>query len=182
MSLSETALLAAAGDRIYGRGEEYVRYVRGLRIAVDKAYASVQAKRVYAVELDWSAHRDGEVRRMLEVRATATSGDDTTAKAEFEAYVRNALELHGFVDYRVSYVVAEDAGRVLDELENHLKDGSSEIVRPALLCALTLLRAILGEADDSAGATAMSANGLPTCTRRHAGWVNRTQLNSPGGW
>lgn len=152
MSLSETALLAAAGDRIYGRGEEDVRYVRGLRIAVDKAYASVQAKRVYAVELDWSAHRDGEVRRMLEVRATATSGDDTTAKAEFEAYVRNALELHGFVDYRVSYVVAEDAGRVLDELENHLKDGSSEIVRPALLCALTLLRTILGEADDSSGA------------------------------
>jgi hypothetical protein len=31
------------------------------------------------------AHRDGEVRRILEFRATAASGDDTTAKAEFEA-------------------------------------------------------------------------------------------------
>lgn len=55
------------------------------------------------------AHRDGEVRRMLEVRATAASGDDTTAKAEFEAYVRNALDLRGFVDYRESYAVAQGA-------------------------------------------------------------------------
>lgn len=54
ISLSETALLTAAGDRVYGRGEDYVRYVRGLRIATEKAYASVQAKQVYTVELDWS--------------------------------------------------------------------------------------------------------------------------------
>ncbi len=47
MSLAETALLTAAGDRVYGRGEDYVRYVRGLRIAAEKAYASVQAKQVY---------------------------------------------------------------------------------------------------------------------------------------
>jgi hypothetical protein len=54
MSLSETALLTAAGDRVYGRGEDYVGYVRGLRIAAEKAYTSVQAKQVYTVELDWS--------------------------------------------------------------------------------------------------------------------------------
>lgn len=216
MSLSETALLTAAGDRVYGRGEDYVRYVRGLRVTAETASASVQAKRVYTVELDWSgpqpdgfctcphaadghfckhlvavglavidsgavddftgvasaleatvqamgieelrelvltlAHRDGEVRRMLEVRATAVSGDDATAKAEFEAYVRNALELRGFVDYRESYAVAEGASQVLDELENHLNGGSAEIVRPALLCALVLLRTITEQADDSSGA------------------------------
>lgn len=211
MPLSERALLEVAGDRSYARGEDYVRYVRGLRITAEKAYASVQAKRVYAVELDWSgpqpdgfctcphagnghfckhlvavglaaidsgaaddaarveatvqamdvdelrelvmtlAHRDGEVRRMLEIRATAASGDDTTAKAEFEAYVRNALEFRGFIDYRESYAVAEAAGQVLDELETHLNAGSAEIVRPALLCALTLLRTITGNADDSSG-------------------------------
>ena len=209
-------MLEVAGDRSYARGENYVRYVRGLRITAGKAYASVQAKRVYTVELDWSgpqpdgfctcphagdghfckhlvavglavidsgavddptrmasaleatvqamdvdelrelvmtlAHRDGEVRRMLEVRATATSGDDRTAKAEFEAYVRNALEFRGFVDYRESYAVAEAASQVLDELENHLNAGSAEIVRPALLCALTLLRTITEQADDSSGA------------------------------
>jgi tetratricopeptide (TPR) repeat protein len=216
MPLSEAALLVVAGDRVYGRGEDYVRYVRGLRITAEKASASVQAKRVYTVELDWSgpqfdgcctcphaaegnfckhmvavglavidsgavgdasqaasaleatvqamevdelrdlvmtlAHRDGEVRRMLELRATATSGDDTTAKAEFEAYVRNALEFRGFVVYRESFAVAQDASRVLDELESHLNDGAAEIVRPALLCALTLLRAITEQADDSSGA------------------------------
>ena len=205
-----------AGDRSYARGEDYVRYVRGLRVTAGRAYASVQARRVYTVALDWSgpqpdgfctcphaadghfckhlvavglavidsgavddptrmasaleatvqamdvdelrelvmtlAHRDGEVRRMLEVRATATSGDDRTAKAEFEAYVRNALEFRGFVDYRGSYAVAEGASQVLDELENHLNAGSAEIVRPALLCALTLLRTITEHADDSSGA------------------------------
>jgi hypothetical protein len=213
MSLSERALLKVAGDRVYGRGEDYVRYVRGLRITAEMAYASVQAKRLYTVELEWSgpqpdgfctcphaadghfckhlvavglavidsgadatrvasaleatvqamevdelrdlvmtlAHRDGEVRRMLEVRATATSGDDATAKAEFEAYVQNALEFRGFVDYRESYAVAEGASHVLDELENHLNAGSAEIVRPALLCALTLLRTITEQADDSSG-------------------------------
>lgn len=215
MPLSESVLLTAAGDRVYGRSEDYVRYVRGLRITADKACASVQAKRVYSVELDWSgpqpdgfctcphaadghfckhlvavgfavidsgavddatpvesaleatvqamdvdelrelvitlAHRDGEVRRMLEVGATAASGDDTTAKAEFEAYVRNALEFRGFVDYRESYAVAEAASQALDELERHLNAGSAEIVRPALLCALTLLRTITEQADDSSG-------------------------------
>lgn len=216
MALSERALLEVAGDRSYARGEDYVRYVRGLRINAEKAYASVQAKRVYTVELDWSdpqpdgfctcphagdghfckhlvavglavidsgavddatgvesaleatvqsmdvdelrevvmtlARRDGEVRRMLKVRATAASGDDTTAKDEFEAYVRNAFEFRGFVDYRESYAVAQDASQVLDELETHLNAGSAEIVRPALLCALTLLRTITENADDSSGA------------------------------
>ncbi len=216
MPLTEGALLEAAGDRSYSRGEGYVRYVRGLRTTAGKATASVQAKRVYTVELDWSgpqpdgfctclyaadghfckhlvavglavidsgalddaaqvpsaleatvqamdvdelrelvmtlAHRDGDVRRMLEVRATAVSGDDSTAKAEFEVYVRNALDFRGFVDYRESYAVAQDAGQVLDELETHLNAGAAEIVRPALLCALTLLRTITENADDSSGA------------------------------
>ncbi len=215
MALSETMLLNVAGDRVFVRGQEYVRYVRGLRVAADKAQASLQAKRVYTVELDWSgplpvgsctcldhadgyfckhlvavglavidrdeggsvgtaesgvqaaveamdvhelrelvlmlAERDGEVRRMLEVRATSVSGDDTAVKAEFENYVRNALQLHGFTDYRESFVVAETAGQVLDELENHVNDGAAEMVRPALLSAVTLLREITEQADDSSG-------------------------------
>ena len=54
MPLSETSLLKAAGDLVYARGEDYVRYVRGLRTTDFKAYASIQAKNVYQVELDWS--------------------------------------------------------------------------------------------------------------------------------
>lgn len=215
MSLSESALVSLAGDRVFGRGLGYVRYVRGLRVATERAYASVQGKQVYAVELDWSgsepdgfctcphaagghlckhlvavglavidsgaaddaisavsaleatvqamdveelrelvltlAERDDEVRRMLEVRATATSGDDATAKKEFEAYVRNALEFRGFVDYRESFAAAAVASHVLDELESQLNAGAAEIVRPALQYAVTLLRTVTGEADDSAG-------------------------------
>jgi hypothetical protein len=216
MPLSKRELLEVAGDRSYARGEDYVRYVRGLRATAARAYASVQAKQIYTVELEWSgpqpggfctclhaadghfckhlvavglavidsgavddatrvassleatvqamdvdelrelvmtlAHRDGEVRRMVEVRATAASGDDATVKAEFEAYVRDALEFRGFVDYREFYAVAEGASQVLDELEIHLNGGSAEIARPALLCALTLLRTITEHADDSSGA------------------------------
>lgn len=45
-----------AGDVIFARGEDYVRYVHGLRITGATAQASVQAKRVYTVELDWSGN------------------------------------------------------------------------------------------------------------------------------
>ncbi len=54
VGLSENSLLETAGDVVYGRGEDYVRFVRGLRTTEHKAYASIQAKRVYTVELDWS--------------------------------------------------------------------------------------------------------------------------------
>jgi uncharacterized Zn finger protein len=217
--LSETTLLKVAGDLVYARGEDYVRYVRGLRTTDCKAYASIQAKQVYSVELDWSgplpdgsctcrhhadgnfckhlvatglaaidtgrvavddaasstaeaaleaavqamdvnelrelvltlAQRDGGVRRLLEIRATTAAGDDTHAKAELEAYVRNTLAFRGFVDYRRSFEVAEVASEVLDELENHLNSGAAEVARPALLRALTRLRKITEQADDSSG-------------------------------
>ncbi len=219
MPLSETTLLEVAGELVYARGEDYVRYVRGLRTTESKAYASIQAKNVYQVELDWSgplpdgsctcrhhadgnfckhlvatglaaidsgrvavddtssgtaetgleaavqamdvdelrelvmtlAQRDDRVRRLLEIRATTAAGDDTHAKAELEAYVRNTLAFRGFVDYRRSFEVAEAASDMLDELENHLNSGAAELVRPALLRAVTRLRKILEQVDDSSG-------------------------------
>ena len=75
----------------------------------------------------------------------------THAKAELDAYVRNTLAFRGFVDYRRSFEVAEVASEVLDELETHLNSGAAEIVRPALLRALTRLRKITEQADDSSG-------------------------------
>jgi hypothetical protein len=209
----------AAGDLVYDRGEDYVRYVRGLRITDVKAYASIQAKKVYQVELDWSGripdgsctcphHADGNfckhlvatglaaidtgrvavddtasgtadaslqaavqamdveelrelvmtlvrrddgVRRLLEIRATTTSGDDSRAKAELDAHVRNTLEFRGFIDYRRSFEVAEVASEVLDELEDHVNSGAAEVARPALLRALTRLRKITEQVDDSSG-------------------------------
>lgn len=97
------------------------------------------------------AQRYGGVRRLLEIRATAASGDDARAKGELEAFVRNRLGSSGFVYYEESYGVAESAGEALDELEDHLNSGAAEIVRPALLGAVTRLRKIVEEADDSSG-------------------------------
>lgn len=97
------------------------------------------------------AQRDDGLRRMLELRAKTASGDDAQAKAELEAYVRNTLRFRGFIDYRRSFEVAAVASEMLDELEDHLDVGAAEIVRPALLRALTRLRKIMEQADDSSG-------------------------------
>ncbi len=57
MGLSEKTLLEVAGELVYARGEDYVRYVRGLRTTASKAYASIQAKKVYTAELTVIAAR-----------------------------------------------------------------------------------------------------------------------------
>ncbi len=257
--LSETSLLNVAGDLVFARGEDYIRYVRGLRITKTKAYASIQAKRVYQVELDWSgplpdgvctcphnadgnfckhlvavglaaidsgrvavddpaevtadatleavvqamnvdelrelvltlAQHDGAVRRLLEVRAAAASGDEVPAQAEFEAYVRNMLEFRGEIDYRRSFEVAETVSDMLDELEEHLNNGAAEVVRPALLLALTELRTMLEYVDDSSGfigdQSQRSADlyaracrlGTPDPTKL-ATWLVKFRAESPG--
>lgn len=240
--LSETGLIAAAGDVIYARGEDYVRYVRGLRITASKAYASIQAKRVYTVELDWSgpvldgyctcphhadgnfckhlvavglaamdsgrvavegdttgrptddaldravramdveelravvlalAQRDDNVRRMLEMRVMTASGGTAVVGAELDGYVREALSFRGYIDYRRSFEVAEVAADVLDELESYLDDGAADAVRPALLRAVTRLRKIMGEADDSSGSIS------DECQRAADLYARACRLGSP---
>ncbi len=54
MLLTEDVLLARAGERVFARGEDYVRYVRGLHVSGTRARAGIQARRVYQVELEWS--------------------------------------------------------------------------------------------------------------------------------
>lgn len=51
--LTEGRLLEAAGDVIFGRGEDYVRHVRGLVVMGTCATGTVQAQNAYVVELDW---------------------------------------------------------------------------------------------------------------------------------
>jgi uncharacterized Zn finger protein len=46
-------LLDLAGETVFGRGKDYVQYVHGLTVSNAWARASIQAKRVYAVELSW---------------------------------------------------------------------------------------------------------------------------------
>src|SRR5690348_766628 len=52
--LSEGALQVAAGSTSFVRGEDYVCYVHGLRITASGASASIQARNVYLVDLQWT--------------------------------------------------------------------------------------------------------------------------------
>ncbi|KAA0024216.1 SWIM zinc finger family protein [Antrihabitans cavernicola] len=216
--ITEAALLRAAGASRFARGEDYVQYVHRLRILGESASASIQAKRVYLVELEWSSARlagsctcpddvpggfckhvvavglavldaspslasqpaepsesplapylDGmsevelrtlvtelaglnpEIDRLLQVRASAAGKDPGVAAANLSRQVVDALRTRGFVDYRRSFDVANEADALLDELEGHLDGGAADVVRPGLLKAVTRLRAITLQADDSSG-------------------------------
>ncbi len=259
VTLSESALFQVAGDLVFARGEDYVRYVRGLRTTNTKAYASIQAKNVYQVEIDWSgplpdgictcphnaegnfckhlvatglaaidsgrvpvddtesstsdavlanvvqamaveelrdfvlalAQRSDDVRRLLEIRSITSVGDTRHASAELETYVRNKLTFRSFIDYRRSFEVASTASEVLDELEDHLNSVGAEVVRSALLRAVTRLRKIVGQADDSSGSIAMECqraadlyaqacrSGVPDPVKL-AQWLVKFRANSPG--
>jgi hypothetical protein len=52
--LSVADLLSHAGEAVFARGEDYVRYVHGLRVRDRHAQGTIQARNVYQVELDWS--------------------------------------------------------------------------------------------------------------------------------
>lgn len=221
IGLTEAALLRAAGGTSFDRGQDYVRYVHGLRVDGSTATASIQAKRVYLVDLDWSgdtptgrctcphhvkgnfckhlvavglavldasgAHEDAssdpeadatgpleeylatldaaelrtlvadmaarypEVERTLQVRAAGQGGDPDSAARELTQLVQSALGTRGFIDYRRSFDVAGGAHELLDELQDHLEAGAADLVRPALLKAVTRLRKITLNADDSSG-------------------------------
>ncbi len=60
-ALTEDRLRRVAGETVFGRGEDYVRHVHGLRVEGTHARATIQAQRVYRVDLDWSGTSvDGE--------------------------------------------------------------------------------------------------------------------------
>ena len=211
--LDEQRLLTRAGETVFGRGEDYVRYVHGLVVRDRRATASIQARNVYVVELDWSGReidgsctcpfnvggefckhlvavglaaidaagsdgtvtseldqqlaamseaevrallrtlveRDTAARRLVEVRAAAVAGDTNSVADDLVEMVRDTLATRGYVDYRRSFDVAKDAQAMLDELEGHLATGGADLVRPALLRAVTRLRTVTLNADDSSG-------------------------------
>ena len=135
MPLSETTLLKAAGDLVYARGEDYVRYVRGLRTTDFKAYASIQAKNVYQVELDWSGplpdgsctcrhHADGNFCKHLVATGLAAidtgrvAVDDTassTAEAALEAAVQ-AMDVDELRELVMTLAQRDDGVRRLLEI------------------------------------------------------------------
>lgn len=215
MTLSETRLLAEAGDRVFGRGLEYTQYIRGLRVVGATATGTIQARNVYLVDLDWSgdeldghctcphfadgnfckhlvalglsviddghtesveeadddivgmvrrlevddlrgllvdlASRDGSVLRELELRLARVGGGTDRLGDDLVAMVQDTLSFRGFIDYRRSFEMASEVQHTLDELERCLDARAPDATRPALLKAVTRLRKILEQADDSAG-------------------------------
>jgi uncharacterized Zn finger protein len=97
------------------------------------------------------AAADPDIRRTIEIRVAAKSGDTETVGAELVDLVTKGLSTRGYVDYRRSFDVAADAQAVLDQLESHLDAGSADAVRPALLKAVTRLRKVVLNGDDSSG-------------------------------
>lgn len=213
MTLSEARLLAGAGERVFYRGVDYMRYVRGLRVVGTTASGTIQARNVYPVELDWSrneldghctcphfaegnfckhlvalglcviddghvesvvaddvvemvrrieiddlrslvidlARRDGSVLRELELRQAVAGRDLDRLGDDLVALVQETMSFRGFIDYRRSFEAASDVEVTLDELERCLDAGAADAARPALLKAITRLRKIVEQADDSAG-------------------------------
>jgi len=255
--LTEARLLDEAGETSFERGQDYVKYVVGLRVHNSRATASIQAKNVYQVELDWGrenircsctcpffdqgffckhlvavglvaidaghgtpeadltaaravpdlvasldddeirgllvdlAEQDPDVRRLLELRSATKTGDVSTLAADLESMAKQALSYRGFVDYRQSFAVARDAEQLLDELEKYLDAGNADALMPALLRAVTRLRKLVEQADDSSGllgdacqrAAELYARacreGHPD-TKKLARWLVRFRESSPG--
>lgn len=255
--LNEKLLATVAGDAVFGRGVDYVRYLRGMRVTGSSATGTIQARNVYLVELDWSddrpeghctcphhadghfckhlvalglavidrqqpatmavaaadddiedvvaslptdelrglvadlARRDDRLRRELELRHAASSGDDGRLADELVGLVRGAVAVRGFIDYRRSFEVAADVERGLDELERILDLGQPDAARPAALKALTRLRTVIEQADDSAGVLGDACQraadlyaracreGSPDRTKL-ARWLVRFRAESPG--
>lgn len=69
MALDEDRLLTVAGGAVFGRGLDYTRDVRGMRVVGTTATATIQAHSVYLVELDWT---DDPTRRGLHPVPTTT--------------------------------------------------------------------------------------------------------------
>lgn len=110
------------------------------------------------------------------------------------ADIQDALCTGGFVSYRRSYEVAQDADRALRDVEDHLDLGTTEAaeaVRPALDYAVKRLRKILLDADDSGGSIGESGQWAVdlharACRQGHpdaaklARWLVKFRRDSPG--
>ncbi|MPZ96771.1 MAG: hypothetical protein GEU96_18150 [Propionibacteriales bacterium] len=97
------------------------------------------------------AARDPAVDQLLDTRAAVATGDPDLIGTSLVESVNDVLSNWGFVDYRRSFDVAREAGDLLDELAEHLDGGAAAAVEPALRRAVTRLRKLTENADDSGG-------------------------------
>ncbi len=129
-------------------------------VGPDSGHGEPDAVRAYLAGLDAQELSDlvqelasysEQATRELELRAAMSQGHSADVGRILTAAVTSALSPRGFIDYRRSFEVGRDIQEVLDEAVRYLELGAADAVRPALLKALTRLRALTQRADDSAG-------------------------------
>lgn len=118
---------------------------------VEQWLTSLESTDLRALVVELAAASD-QGTRLLQNRAALATGATDVIEAELLERVTAALRASGFVDYRRSFRVADEATEVLDDLESHLDAGRADLTLAPLLKALTRLRKILEQADDSGGA------------------------------
>jgi uncharacterized Zn finger protein len=134
---------------------------------------------------------DEDARRIVQAHAVRSGSADVVDANELVAAVNDALRTAGFVDYRASFDVAADAERVLDHLAELLDGGAADPVRPALERAVTRLRKITEQADDSSGAIGSACQRAADLHARACGegtpdpmklarWLLKFRFSTPG--
>lgn len=136
------------------------------------------------------ARRDASVRRELETRRAAATGDPGRLADDLVAMVRDTTVVRGFIDYRRSFEVARDAQAMLDEFDRGA-EVAPDAARPVLLEAVARLRRMVEQSDDSAGiigdACQRAADLYARACRQGnpdrvelAEWLVRFRADSPG--
>jgi hypothetical protein len=134
---------------------------------------------------------DPAARTRVLARAAAAGRAEALDPDELVDQVNDALRVRGFVDYRRSFDLAKSAREVLDRLVELLDVGAADAVRPALLRALTRLRKITLQADDSGGVIGDACQTAAdlyarACREGHpdpvplARWLVKFRRDSPG--
>ncbi|MEP7160705.1 MAG: DUF6880 family protein [Dermatophilaceae bacterium] len=141
---------------------------------VERWLATLDVDMLRALVLEVAGHSESAT-RMLEMRAAVAVGDEGTVADELVAAVRDTLAARGFIDYPRSFQVARDAELMIDELERHVDAGGEMSARPALRRAVTRLRALTLQADDSGGVLGS------TCQRAFDLYVRAHRQGRPGG-
>jgi uncharacterized Zn finger protein len=134
--------------------------------------------------------RDESAFRLVQARAVEAGSAAAVNPDELTRAVSAALP-HGFVDYRASFDAARDVQVLLDDLQTLLDAGAADQVRQPLERAVTRLRKVMLNADDSAGVLGDACQRAAELHARAcvesapdgvklARWLMRFRVESPG--
>ena len=163
---------------------------QGANDPIGRWLAGLDAASLRSLVLEVAGHSESAI-RLLEMRAAAAVSDERSVSRELVDAVKDALSVRGFIDYPRSFQVARDAELMLDELQRYLESGGDASVRAALRRAVTRLRTLTTQADDSGGvlgSVCQRALDLYARAYRHGGsggahlgaWLANFRAESPG--